>query len=342
MAGLAAASLGLAACGGGGDTTDSASGGDATDEAAGGAFELTLTADAIDAPAEVEGGVVEVSVTTELEGGEVSFTQVPEGTTEDAFKEALAPVLGGGPFPELLGDTAGVSARKGTTTHSIELPTGNYYIWAAPDGEEEEPGDSGGEGGGGGDTTSTSEAAAGEIARGQATSTTSRGGEGGGGEGGGGEGQGGPPPEALVVSALTVTDGEGELPETDGTITAKDYTFEVDVEAGDTFTFRNEGPTQFHHVVLFSFGDLDEDVVTENFPKFLESGDDAPPPPAFKDVDFEKLEAGGSGVFSPGLGGTFSAKLEAGTYVAACFIGDKTGGPPHAIAKKMWKVFTVS
>ena len=46
---------------------------------------------------------------------------------------------------------------------------------------------------------------------------------------------------------------------------------------------------------------------------------------------------------SPGYGSTFTATLEAGrTYVVLCFVSDKTGGPPHAIAHHMFKIFTVA
>jgi hypothetical protein len=49
-----------------------------------------------------------------------------------------------------------------------------------------------------------------------------------------------------------------------------------------------------------------------------------------------------SGVASPGFGNTFNANFESGrVYVALCFVSDKKGGPPHAIANQMFKVFTV-
>lgn len=145
----------------------------------------------------------------------------------------------------------------------------------------------------------------------------------------------------LYTAPLTVTgEGGGELPETDGSFTAVDYDFEIDAAAGDTFTFRNEGPDQLHHVILFNFGDLEAAVVEENFLAFAQS--DGEPPPAFAEVDFEALEAGGSGVFSPDGAGTFAGTLEPGiTYVAACFINDLEGGPPHAIAYEMFETFTV-
>lgn len=155
----------------------------------------------------------------------------------------------------------------------------------------------------------------------------------------GGEGEEGPP--SFFVSPATVTgEAGGELPETDGTITARDYGFEVDVAASaGTFTFRNDGPDQFHHAVIFDFGDVEPDVVEENLPAFMASdGEDVPE--ALQGVDVD--DAGGSGVFGPGSSGTFAATLEAGrTYAAVCFIQDRTGGPPHVIAHDMFEVFTV-
>jgi hypothetical protein len=138
-----------------------------------------------------------------------------------------------------------------------------------------------------------------------------------------------------------VTGGEDdELPDTDGTFTASEYQFEVEASEGSTFTFLNDGPDQLHHAILFDFGDLDPEVVEQNFAAFAAS--DGEPPAALAEVDFEHLEAGGSGVFSSRGGGTFAAELAAGTtYVVACFISDLEGGPPHAIAYDMWEVFTV-
>jgi hypothetical protein len=73
-----------------------------------------------------------------------------------------------------------------------------------------------------------------------------------------------------------------------------------------------------------------------DLPKLLES--QGPPPEGV--VSPEPLAD--SGVASPGYGNTFNATFESGrTYVALCFVSDKTGGPPHAIGHKMFKVFTV-
>lgn len=154
----------------------------------------------------------------------------------------------------------------------------------------------------------------------------------------------GPTPDSFLVTELTVTQAEGddELPETGGSITATDYAFEVDVAAGDTFTFRNDSPEQFHHAIVFNFGTIDAATVEENLPAFLQSEEDDAPPPGFEEVDFSQLEAGASGVFGPGLGGTATATFaEGNTYAAVCFIQDRAGGPPHAFAYDMYEVFQV-
>jgi hypothetical protein len=145
----------------------------------------------------------------------------------------------------------------------------------------------------------------------------------------------------LYTAPLVVTgEGGGELPETDGTFTASDYEFSVDASEGSTFSFLNDGPDQLHHAVLFNFGDLDPSIVEENFAAFAAS--EGEPPEALAEVDFENLEAGGSGVFSADGAGTFSADLAADTtYVVACFISDLDGGAPHAIEHDMWEVFTL-
>ncbi len=164
-----------------------------------------------------------------------------------------------------------------------------------------------------------------------------------GGEQEGEEQEEGTPPE-LVVAPLTVTesDDEGQLPETDGTITAVDYRFQADVQAGDSFTFRNNSSEQFHHAIVFNFGTIDPATVEENLPAFLESGGEGPPPPAFADLDFETLDAGHTGVFGPGGAGTAIGTFQSGnTYAAVCFIQDRAGGPPHAIAHDMYTVFQV-
>jgi len=257
-----------------------------SDDDAATAITVTIGADSITVPSEIEAGVVEVTLEGDVGAeSEVDFTRVAEGTTEEQFTEMMIGVVSGGPIPEILEDNAGVVA--GPTPASVILEPGSYFVWSEGAGAGEQP--------------------------------------------------------SLLVSEATVTgDGDGELPDTDGTFTARDYSFEVDVAAGDTFTFTNEGPNEFHHVVLANFGDLDPAVVEENLPAFVQADEATPPPEAFANVDFENAFLPGSGVFSPGIGGTFSSTLESGnTYAVFCFLQDRTGGPPHAVAYNMYDVFQV-
>lgn len=312
-AALACSVLLVAACGDDDDTAD-----DTADPAE--AVQFTTTRDGVDGPSEIEGGTVEVTFTDETNGTEMEldFVRVEEGTTEDAFREAFAVIFEGGPIDEALLDLAGITLPAGlsTVTETITLPPGEYFVFSElddPVGEEEGAGDGGeAEGEGGGED-----------------------------EGGGDE----DPLANFVLTALTVTEGgEAEVPGSEGgTIVASDYTFDAsDLEAGTHFTFRNDGPDQFHHAVLMDFGALDVATVEEHFPAFLESdGEDMPA--EFEGLDEEELFGlGASGVFSPGQSGTFRSDLvEGNTYVAVCFIQDRAGGPPHAIAHDMWEVFTV-
>jgi hypothetical protein len=325
--------LGLGACGD--DPSPSANDDDSGDSGASTTegFTVTVGSDGIEVPDEVTGGVVTVKLEADDEDAEVNFTKVAAGTTEDQFKQEIVKVVTGGPMPSFLQATTGVlsQAGGGGAEETIVLPEGDYIAWAIPEAPEEQGGE---DGGGPGETTETS-AAAGETARGQEAE-----------EGGAAEGPAGPPPEAVLTAAFKVTPGEAaDLPQLDGnTITARDYSFDVKLTAGaHRFVFKNAGPEQLHHVVLFSFGDIEPATVEENLPAFFEAGEGSPPPAAFKDLDMEKLEAGDGPVLSPELGATatLARKLESGTYAAICFISDRTGGPPHAIGKGMRTVFTV-
>ena len=292
-------------------------------------FTVVLTADAIDMPDEVTGGVVHVALESEIDDAEINFTKVAPGTTEDQMKQAISGVVAGGPIPDFIEETTGIlgAAEGGGGESTLILPEGDYIAWWIPEDPRSEEAEAG--------------APEGESPEGPppAGEEQPEGGE-------GGPGGGGPPPEAVATKRFTVAPGEpADLPELDGNeIVARDYTFDVNVKAGaQDFVFRNEGPGQFHHVVLFNFGDLEASVVEENLASFLEGGEEAPPPPAFEGVDFENMEAGDGAVLSPGLGATATAKgFESGsTYAAVCFIGDRSGGPPHAFAHGMRTVFTV-
>jgi hypothetical protein len=286
----------------GGATTTTASG-----DAEGTRLDLTVTEDAVEGlPSEIAGGVVTVNLGVEPPADpdlELDFTKVADGTSEQDFTEGLGALLGGGPFPEFMENNAGVGAGE----FSIILEPGSYFVWFEKGGGDEEEGAEG----------------EGEEAEGEGAEET--------------------PPE-FAVTSLTVTEGDdgAELPDTDGTITAVDYGFEVDVQAGDSFTFRNDSSQQFHHAVVFNFGTIDRATVEENLPAFLQSEGEGPPPPGFEELDFEQLEGGNSGVFGPGGSGTALGTFQSGnTYAAVCFIQDRTGGAPHAFAYDMFEVFEV-
>jgi plastocyanin len=133
---------------------------------------------------------------------------------------------------------------------------------------------------------------------------------------------------------------EVAIPESDGTITSVDYSFEADIPAGATsITFTNDGPEQTHFAGIDRFEDgTTPEQAEETFATFvsLEEGE-APPEglPVNEEIAF-------SGIASPGQSIRFEVDaLEPGTYIAYCFISDRTGGPPHAIAYQMFTGFTV-
>lgn len=146
-----------------------------------------------------------------------------------------------------------------------------------------------------------------------------------------------------MQQVVTVTEGEGatELPDADGTITARDYEFDVDLEVGDqTINFTNEGPNDhFAGIEKFPAGTTvaDAEAAFETFLS-LEEGEE---PPAGTP---ESEEIGFSGIASQGQGVQFELPqpLEAGTYAFVCFISDRAGGPPHAIGNHMITVVEIA
>jgi hypothetical protein len=121
---------------------------------------------------------------------------------------------------------------------------------------------------------------------------------------------------------FTVEGEEGEaLPETDGKVEAREYSFTgSDLTAGrGQILFENVGE-QPHHLIAApikpgkSIGDV------RNFVK-NESGE-AP-------IDEEKTFV--SAIVSGGTSAVIDVDLQSGDYALVCFIPDATGGPPHAV-----------
>lgn len=313
-------------------------------------------------PEQLTAGVVDLSFQNEGEvAHDAAFLEIGD-TPLEQFLEDFPPVLEGGPFPDYVQAVAApVEVDSGQSTDvTFTLSEGTYALICTLDGDAEAAA-----GEGEGDATTTTGDGEG------GTTTTSAGGEGdeeavdddpqgvsteGEGEATEGEGPGEAPPGPPHFQrgmATTVEVGPGDagatLPEADGSVTAVDYDFQTDISAGDTaINFVNEGPEQVHFASVSVFPEgTDAAAAEEAFAQLLETQADetqgqGPPPegvPVPEDVGF-------SGIFSTGLGATFElfegAAFESGrTYLLACFIQDRSGGPPHAIANQQYTAFTV-
>lgn len=144
------------------------------------------------------------------------------------------------------------------------------------------------------------------------------------------------------VVTVTAPEGETELPEGDGTITARDYTFETDLSGGDTVVnFVNEGPEQPHFAGfdVYPEGTTPEEAEAA-FQTLLTLEEGQAPP----EGTLMGEPAGFSGVATPGNDIQFPVPggFESGrTYLFYCFISDLEGGPPHAIGNQMFKAFAI-
>lgn len=305
--GLAALALfvGVAACSD--DDDDAAT--TTTEGEGGGAQDVTITG--VDygfegAPEVLPGGLINLTFDNEGEvDHEVAFVEIGD-TSLEQFLEEFEAVFEGGPFPDYAEQVAvPLENEPGDSTEvSFTIGEGTYAMFCALDGDADAPEPAEGE-----------EPEPGELhyARGMA--------------------------QTITVGA---PEGSSELPEADGTITAIDYDFEADVKAGDTtINFVNDGPAQVHFASVSILPEGTDAAAAEAaFETLISLEEGAAPPegtPEPEDVAF-------SGVFSSGLGAQFTVPggFESGrTYLLACFIQDRSGGPPHAIGNKMYKAFTV-
>lgn len=126
------------------------------------------------------------------------------------------------------------------------------------------------------------------------------------------------------VAKLEVTGEQStaELPETDASITAKDFSFDVSgITAGtNRLTFENAGE-QLHHVIAMP---LAKGATIEQAEKFFtsEGEPDGPPP-----VDFEN--GVNTAVIDGGEAQVTELDFKQGKYALICFISNRDGGPPH-------------
>jgi hypothetical protein len=123
----------------------------------------------------------------------------------------------------------------------------------------------------------------------------------------------------LMVTGEATT---AELPETDATITAKDFSFESSgIEPGaNRVTFENTGK-ELHHLVALP---INKGSTIEDVKKFATSeGEPQGPPP----VDFEN--GVGTAVIDGGQAQVAELEFKKGKYALLCFITNRDGGPPH-------------
>lgn len=288
-----------------GDSTASTPSGEAGKEAQ----KLTVTATDFafeGIPDEITAGAVSVTFTND--GSvlhDLGFVQVAEDTTLAQFDKDFPPVVEGGPFPDYAeAVVVPVQAEPGASAEADFLLTpGRYVALCGANGDPDQPAQ-----------------------------------------------EDGSPAEGMVHSSrgmakmVTVVDGDdsAELAEADGTITAKDHSFDADLEAGDqSILFVNEGPDEVHFASIMAFPEGTTAVEAEKaFEDMLNMPEDQPPPADFVPPE----EVAFTGIASTGLDirTTMAEPLENGrTYLLVCFIQDRAGGPPHAIANKMYKAITI-
>ena len=146
--------------------------------------------------------------------------------------------------------------------------------------------------------------------------------------------------ELGMIREVTVVDGDPDprFGAADGTITAMDYGFDVDLEAGDrVLNFTNDGPNEIHTttVQVYPKGVSAEEAEAAFTLQLEGRGADLPSP---------KDDIGSTGILSAGLGSTFrlEQELRSGrTYLFVCFIQDRGGGEPHAIRYRMYRAVTI-
>lgn len=263
-----------------------------------------------DVPAEVEGGVVTMEFKNEGKlKHEAQILGIGDQTPEQALKDFTPVNLGeGAPIPAYLGAFGGVMGKVSvgsSETRTFTLPVGNYLMVCT--------------------LTDRDSAEGGEAEGGEEFKLPLHFNVG-------------------MAAPFKVTKvNDKQLPAAGGTIVAKDHSFEVpDLSAGrKTLVLKNDGPKEIHFAEFIEFPEgVDAAGALKAFETLL-TLEEGSPPPEGTPLPSEDFEAS-SGAFNPGQGGTFEVELKAKrSYVVACFISDRAGGPPHAIGHKMITSFTV-
>jgi hypothetical protein len=302
--------VGLVGCGGG-------SGPGRDDEAADGLVSTTTTAPApvapsvivtateygFDVPPEIEGGVVRMTFEN---GGRLKHSAliVSGGDTPlERVKQDLVPIVRGEgkPVPDYLRFHGGVSLVEGGTSWAatISLPVGRYVL-VCPLSET--------------DTLHPTAGPPTPAAR--------------------------PHFEQGMASEFRVDrTNDAVMPPTDGTVVARDWSYEVPalVPGLQTLTFRNQG-LQHHSLAVAEFdGRVAPEAARAAFETLLRTAPGRPPDavPTPDNVAF-------AGPLSPAGEVTVSLRLKVNhTYVFACYLSDRAGGPLHATGQGMLAYATV-
>lgn len=302
---------------------------EATDRQAPSEITITATDHTFDVPKSISASTVDFRFENEGEFvHEAAFAKLGDQSREDIFDamDALVESEFEGPIPAAfyngLQGIGELQPGEGPTETEATMTSGRWLLFCAFTDEETEGGDE-----------EDGEGSQQEGQEGEDTPATT------------------PHYRLGMFAEIVVTgDDEPEAPSGDATVMMRDYTFEADLTAGEqTLAIVNEGPDQLHHIVAFDSGEgVDPAKATEEFKQQFaqEGGDEEAEGEGEEDGamgdEEEPEEAFFSGIMSPGYGQTVKADLESGhTYLFACFIHDRNGGPPHAIAHDMVKAFAV-
>jgi hypothetical protein len=146
-------------------------------------------------------------------------------------------------------------------------------------------------------------------------------------------------PAAEEVASFEVTEnGDGELPETEGKVSAVEYSFSGEgLKAGTNEILLENTGGQWHH---FLASRLKDDATIEQAKNYLLSQGEGGGPVPFEAGAGAQSNDIESAVMDPGFSQVIEAELESGRYAFFCFIPDKQGGPPH-IVKGMVSEVTV-
>ena len=271
-------------------------------------------------PAEIEGGVVRLTLQNDGKLKHEAVVVAVGDTPLDQVKKDLTPVVRGEgrPTAPYLHFQGGVSLVPpgSSTTSALTLPPGKYVVVCSLTDADSTTPDSTGPDGAGPDSAGAAER---------------------------------PPKRPAdrfhydlgMATPFTVTTANtAALPASDGTVVARDYAFDLPplTPGTKTLTLRNDGH-QDHSLAVSEFPDgVDAATAKASFEALLAATPDHPPPDDVvvpSDVAF-------AGPLSAGGQTTFTLELKPNrTYVFACYMSDRSGGPLHAHGKGMVAYATV-